>query len=512
MSETTRPTGQKKRLLLSILSSFVAVMCSYGINLVLTPFITETLGVEANGFVTLAKNFVTYATVLATALNSYAVRFISVAYGEGDKARANTLFSTVFYANVILGLAILLVMVLFIGVMDRVLNVPAALLTDVRVLFILVFLNMYCTMLNTAYSAAGYIANRLDVVGLCKTVSYIAEAGLLLLLYTSRAPFVWYVGVCMLVHSGIVLVSNVLIKRRCTPDLTLDRRRFSWTETLRILGAGVWNSLNSLGNMLNSGLDLLVTNIALSAAAMGQLSIARTITSVVGSLLAMLAQPFQPLFLRRFAQKDERGLKDVLRLSAEVSGLVGALVFAVFFVLGESFYRLWTPSQDAAMLWRLTVISLLSYIPESAVFPLYYIYTLKIRNRVPALNTIVGGLVNVGAKYLLLNCTDLGVYAIVWTTTVVMSVISCVTNPLYMARCMGEKWHFCLPVILRQLLSAGLLTGLSVLLMRVLPSADSWLTFLLDAAVLSVAGCAVHFAVVSTGRLTKALRRERRPA
>lgn len=46
-----------KRLLMTILTSGIATILSFLISFILTPYITNKLGVEAYGFVTLAKNF-----------------------------------------------------------------------------------------------------------------------------------------------------------------------------------------------------------------------------------------------------------------------------------------------------------------------------------------------------------------------------------------------------------------------------------------------------------------------
>lgn len=45
-----------------------------------------------------------------------------------------------------------------------------------------------------------------------------------------------------------------------------------------------WNSINNFGNSLNSGLDILVSNLMLTGLDMGLISIAKMISSVVVAL------------------------------------------------------------------------------------------------------------------------------------------------------------------------------------------------------------------------------------
>ena len=85
--------GDKKQLLVNMVASLVNFAVSVGIGLVLTPYIVRSIGAEAYGFIGLANTFVSYAQLLTIALNSVAGRFITVAYHEGDEAKANGYYS-----------------------------------------------------------------------------------------------------------------------------------------------------------------------------------------------------------------------------------------------------------------------------------------------------------------------------------------------------------------------------------------------------------------------------------
>ncbi|MGN1432220.1 MAG: hypothetical protein ACI4XI_00820, partial [Ruminococcus sp.] len=69
-----------KQMSINIIASIVAFGVTIGINFFLTPYLVSSLGTEAYGFIGLANNFVQYATIVTSALNSMAGRFISVEY------------------------------------------------------------------------------------------------------------------------------------------------------------------------------------------------------------------------------------------------------------------------------------------------------------------------------------------------------------------------------------------------------------------------------------------------
>lgn len=84
------------KLLKTIVVTGVAFILNYLINLILTPYITDTVGTAAYGFVSLAKNCAQYATVITVALNSYASRYIALEYHNQNICKSNEYFSSVF--------------------------------------------------------------------------------------------------------------------------------------------------------------------------------------------------------------------------------------------------------------------------------------------------------------------------------------------------------------------------------------------------------------------------------
>lgn len=90
------------RIATAIIVSGLGVFISYLINFLLTPYITDNIGIEAYGFVSLAKNFVNYAQIATIAITSFVVRYISVSYHERKMQEANEYYSTSVIACVAL--------------------------------------------------------------------------------------------------------------------------------------------------------------------------------------------------------------------------------------------------------------------------------------------------------------------------------------------------------------------------------------------------------------------------
>ena len=84
--------GKDKALIINTIASFVTFIVGLGIAFFFTPFLTDTVGEEAYGFVSLGNNVINYITILTVALNSVAGRFITIEYHQGKKKEANELF------------------------------------------------------------------------------------------------------------------------------------------------------------------------------------------------------------------------------------------------------------------------------------------------------------------------------------------------------------------------------------------------------------------------------------
>lgn len=422
------------------------------INMLVTSIVTNKIGTEANGFVSLANNFIMYATILTTSLNSYATRYISLEYHKKDYESTKKYFNSVLFTNLFVGAGILLVLCIITCKLDSFVIISKNIILDTKILFALMFLNFYMLLIGNTFLAACYIKNRLDLSGIYKALGYLVE--LLIIIYCFRFfnPQIWYIGVGYSVCGCITFFSSFVLYKKLTPDIPIDIHKYSLQSVKKLVLAGIWNSINSLGNALNNGLDLLISNLLLSPFVMGEISIAKTLGSVQSLLYQLVSQAFQPIFLKVYAEGNKTNLLKQLEMAMKTSGFISGVFFVGFVILGDKFYLLWIPNQNTEKIYMLTVITLLSYLLEGVVGPLYYIYTLTIKNKIPCIITVISGLVNVGAKFILLKTTNLGAFAVVSTTTLVMIFINLIPNPLYMSRCLHIKWSQFYPTILRYIL------------------------------------------------------------
>ena len=481
--------------MVSVFFSFFAVALNYLISLVLTPFITENIGTEAYGFVSLAKTFANYASIFTVALNAFSARYISIEYHKGNKEKANVYYNSVFITDIILAIVIFGIAAVIITNLNRFLMIPEDLMGDVKKLFFLDTINFLILSCGTVFMTATTIKNRLEMGSIARAISYIAEAVFLFIAFSLLTPRVYYVGIGLIVSSCVILLINIGLTARLTPNLKVQRGYFSIEAVKSILSAGIWSSVNSLGNTLNTGLDLLVGNMMLSALAAGQLAIVKTISTIVTTLFQLVATTFQPMQLKYYANNDKRLLISSFKLGIKLNGMISNIAFAGFTVFGAVYYKLWTPSQDIAVLQTVTIVTIIGSIIEGAVYPLYYGYNLTVKNKIPCFITILSGIMNVFGMYVLIEFFDAGIYAVVLTTTVLTWLVNFIFNPLYVSYCLKIRLTTFYPTLFRHIVSSVLLLAVFSIIRKIYYP-NSWIGLIMVALICAIIGAILHALIV----------------
>ncbi len=487
--------GGYKRTFTAIAITLAAFVVNYMITLVLTPYITTTVGTESYGFVTLAKNTAHYATIATMLVTSFASRFIVVSLHRDELDEANMYYSSAFFGSAGIGIVVFFLALFAIVSLDKLLVIPADILWDVKLLFVLMFVKFLLSTLFSVYECGVYIANRMDITGVFKLISYLAEALVLYLMFRFFKPNVYYVGIGFIVSSLITCFSNLWVTKKYAGRLKVRLSQFNWRAIRDLASNGIWSTFNSLSNVLNSGLDLIITNLMLTPLQMGQLAIVQSIDLIFKTVTSTVTTPFQPILLRHYAKDDIKGVVDTMSFAMKITSLFINIGFAGFLALGMAYYRLWIPHEDYGFLYWLTVFTLTSNITSALIYPALYAFNLTLKKVIPCVITAISGVLNVISMYLLLSYTSLGLYAVTGTTVVLMTINNFICQPILAARVMKVKWTTFYPVMLRSLAACGVLCaalyGLSLLW-----TPHSWFSLILTAGLYAVIGALLHCAVV----------------
>lgn len=192
-----------------------------------------------------------------------------------------------------------------------------------------------------------------------------------------------------------LFISQFLLTKKLTPRLHFSANEFSLHCVLDLLSSGIWNSLNNLGNVLNSGLDLIVANLMISGTGMGQISIATTLSSLCYTMVTAISNSFRPKQLELYSKNKKVDLIHSLIQSMKITGIISSIIISGFISCGSEFLQLWLNNYlNINVIYRLSIIALLGIVATGVVNPLYYVFTLTNKLRVPCIITIAMGILN----------------------------------------------------------------------------------------------------------------------
>ncbi len=386
-------------------SQGLAFVLTLLIGFFLTPFIVRHIGSTANGFLGLASNVTTYASLAVIALNSMAGRFIAMAYFQHNMPEVQKYYSSVFIASIAICLVLSVPAVLLLCFLPSVFRIPEALAGDVTWLFIFTFLQFAIVQIGGAFNNSAYVVNRLELIASRNIESKVLTVGLILLTFRLFKPYLWQIGLIYCIAAIYGVTRNYFIHRRVMPEVRIKRKYFDFAKIRELIASGVWNSISSLGSILLDQLDLLIVNLSISAAAMGIVSVAKIIPLCIAGLVCSLASSAAPALTKDFAEGSLTGISRKVHFDMRLMGFFICLPAAYLTVFGSDFFRLWVPSMDAGELWRIAFASV-AFMPATlALNPMGLVFTSANKVKINSLVTIGYALLSLAVMFVLLHFT-----------------------------------------------------------------------------------------------------------
>lgn len=471
--------------ILNLFTGLITVVVQFAISFFLSPFLVNALGAEANGYSQLASNFVMYATLLATAFNSMASRFVSVAFHQGNKEKSKQLYSSIYVVNICL-IALLLPISLWVTLnLEHVIVIENIGYTDVKLLFGCIFANFFLSLISSLYSISMYVKNAIFYSNILNCLKSICNAVLLLVLFSFLPVKVFYVSLASFFMGVVMLPVYIHYQRKLLSEVNFDYRYFSLSAVKELFLAGIWNSINQCGHLLLTGLDLLLSNWFVSPYAMGMIAVSKTIPSAIIQLGTTLNTNFLPSITKSWAESDNNAVLGELRMAIKISIVILSVPIVTFCCLGDKFYSLWQPTLDSDTLLVLSVLGCLQFIICAGTQVLYNVLTASNNLKVNSLTFVIMGIINVVVVYLgLKTFPQYGMYIIIGTSSILSIIRQIVVILPYIAKLLNQEWYTFYKDILITLLCCLVNWCISLAVVYVLP-VSGWLTFIIDAAVIS---------------------------
>lgn len=453
--------GKHNKAIINVICSLLVLATNITIGFWMSPFIVEHIGVEANGFVSLANNFFVYACIVTMALNSMAARFITIEYVRKNYNQANLYYNSVFWGNLLIVALLLLPAVYCIVRLETFINIPCDILLDVKLLFFFIFFNFFINTGFPNWECGTYITNRLDrdyIPNMFTTIfRYIIIISMMILL----TPKVWYVGFAASIAAILLLVVRRYNTHKLTPHLKIyfskQDRLFSWDAVKELVGAGMWNSISTVGHILLTSLDLLICNYYLGATAMGVVALSKFIPSCIEQLSLSVRNAFGAELTINYANGDTNTLFRDLSRAMKMTALIMLTPIACVVIFGEPFFALWVPTQDARLLQILSFLAIFAYMFTSGTQILYNVFSTVNRVKTNSIVVVVSGIFSILLTITLIKYTNIGIYAVAGISTIVTLLRNMLFTLPMTAIYLGFNWKQFYPQVIRTILVSVIL-------------------------------------------------------
>lgn len=438
----------KKATLINIIAALISLGVQVIISFWLSPFVVGRLGEEAYGFINLANNFVSYASLVSVAINSMACRYISVEYNSGNRENAKSYFCSVFVANCFLYGIILFVAIFIVWKLEYIVNISPSLISQVKLTFLLSFANMGASLIGTVYTAAAFTTEKMHYNSIVQIISNILKSILIFVLYSVLPAKIYYLSLATLAAGIVTFVGNFKITKILFDDFDIEKRYFNIGKLKILLKSGTWVLTSNISNLLLNGFDLLLSNWFISSVIMGRLSLAKQIPLALSNALGVFSNIFSSSLTKTFAIDGNNKLVGEANGQLKILAMLFTVPYAGIIVYGYSFLNLWLNdtgynANQLKEVYVLMILVLLDIIVSTYMYSIHSIFIAIDKVKVYSIILLLSSEISIVTTIILVRYTSLGVYAIAGTSTVVLGFTHGVIVPAYAAKLLDQPiWVF----------------------------------------------------------------------
>jgi O-antigen/teichoic acid export membrane protein len=340
-----------------------------------------------------------------------------------------------------------------------------------------------------------YAINRLYLQYTGDAAAAFIRVAMIAALFSSFKPHIWYISAAGIAVLPLSAGWGLWNKNRFLPDLCINRKLFSFKKLKEILSSGIWRGIQAAGEMLLTGLDLLICNIFINPAAMGVLALSKTLPTMIQQLNWQIAASFGPKLTISYAKNEKDIIWNDLKRAFKISAIIGPIPLGGLIVFGREFFSLWVPNQDAAQLQILSILACFWMALISGIQPIGNVFAAVNKVKQQAISVIISGVLNTLIVMSALHFTDLGIYAIAGVSVVIgLARNVCYTIPAS-ALYLGFKWYGFYIGVLYSAITTAIVTAIGFYV-KLFITPTTWIAFLLSCAITGVLALAAGSLII----------------
>lgn len=373
---------------------YVKVVLSLTIALVSVPLVLKALGASDYGLYNLVAGIVTMLAFLNNAMTVSSQRYMSVAMGENNEDKINSIFNTSFLLHLILGILVVLIFeIVGLFAIYR-LNIPSDRLWCAKFIYQFLIFSTFFKIISVPFDAL--INAKEDMLPL--SVIELIDSVLMLIIAVTL-PFV---SVDRLIFYGLGILFIALITlflkffwccrayKEYRISLKSYKGRFYLKDMLGFTGWNLYGGLAMIGR--NQGVAVII-NLFLGTVANAAYGVANQINGALGHFSTTFQKAINPQLMKSEGMQDSKRLLRISFLSSKFSVLALAFFAVPLIIEMESVLHIWLKDNIPPYTLRLAQLIL--------ILSIAYQYSVGIMSAIQASGKIRNYQIIVGSILLL---------------------------------------------------------------------------------------------------------------
>lgn len=411
------------RVIFNTIILYVKIITSLAIALISVPLILKALGSSDYGLYNLVAGVVAMLAFLNNSMTVSSQRYMSVAMGENNERKINSIYNTSFLLHLGLGFFVIVAFeVIGLFAIDK-LNILPERMLSAKIIYQFLVLSTFTKIVAVPFDALVNAKEDMlpfSIIELIDSLLMLAVA--FSLAYIPGDKLTFY-GLCVAAISVLVLSLKYswcrYAYKECRINLKKNRGTFQIREMLSFTGWNLFGGLAMIGR--NQGVAIII-NLFLGTIVNAAYGVANQINGALGHFSATFQKAINPQLMKSEGMNDRNRLLRISFISSKFSVLALALFAVPLVIEMDEVLKLWLKDDVPPYTMRLAqFILLLSIAYQYSVGIMSAIQaTGRIRNYQITMGSIL--LLNVPIAYTILR---LG-YPVYYTTMafVVLEIIS----------------------------------------------------------------------------------------
>lgn len=431
-------TADNKRIAKNTIFLYFRMMVTMIISLYTSRVILQVLGVNDYGIYQSVGGIVGFLSFLNSALSSGSSRFITFGLGEGNITKLKNIFNTTLTGHIILAIVIVVLAETVGGwFLHHKLVIPPERMDAAEWVFHFSVLTIFFTLTQVPYNACIIAHEKMKVYAY---VSIVDAVGKLLIVYALLIGHIDKLILYAILHFVLQVSILVFYRIYCVKHFEEAKFQLGLDKTIlkEIVSFSGWSMFANSAIALNNQGILVLLNMFFTPAVVAARSLSIQVEMAAYHFVTNFQTATVPQIVKRYAQGDLEGSKDLLLNMTKYSFYLMLLLAVPIFFSAEQLLSLWlaeVPPYTVVFLQIVIVQSLFQVFDTSFYKALYT----KGRLKENALTSPTCLLVNFIVVYLLFKMGFPPV-ALSWSTAICYAIMGLVVKPILITKIVDYTW------------------------------------------------------------------------